>query len=107
MSAGDWKEFYRAADEGNFELVKLHISRGVNPNYQHPEIQMTALVTAIENGHSEIAVYLLENGARADLESYFHQRTPLQSALKKRDLRVLQALSARGVRPAWWKRLFL
>ena len=38
MSAGDWKDMYAAAVAGDLALVRHHISAGVNPNYQHPEI---------------------------------------------------------------------
>lgn len=80
MSAGDWKDLYRAASEGDLGLVKYHISSGVNPNYQHPEVLSTPLVAAIINHHFEIARYLLENGADPDLESYFDAHTPLSAA---------------------------
>lgn len=38
MSAGDWKDLYQAALDGNLALVRHHMGEGVNPNYQHPEI---------------------------------------------------------------------
>lgn len=33
MSAGDWKDLYKAASEGDLDLVKYHISSGIDPNY--------------------------------------------------------------------------
>lgn len=105
MEAGDWKSFYQAADEGHLSLVQWHLKKGVDPNYQHPEIQMTALVTAIENGHTSVALTLLDNGADPHLESYFHQRTPLEAALKVNDTAVLAALKSRGARLSLWQRL--
>ena len=63
MSAGDWKDMYAAAVAGDLALVRLHISAGVNPNYQHPEILCTPLVASLIHGHDAIARYLLTHGA--------------------------------------------
>lgn len=106
MPAGDWKDLYKAADEGNLPLVKVHIANGVNPNYQHPEILMTVLVTAIKNGHTAIAIYLLENGADPKLESYYDHLTPLKAAIKYKDKVVLEKLNSMGLRQSWIKKLF-
>ena len=38
MSAGDWKDLYQAAVDGNLSLVEYHIREKVNPTWQHPEI---------------------------------------------------------------------
>lgn len=103
MSAGDWKELYRAVDEGDLALVQLHTKNGVNLNYQHPEILMTVLVTAIKKGHSEIALYLLQNGADPKLESYFDQLTPLKAAIKYKNNAVLEKLKEMGVKQRWFK----
>ena len=32
MSAGDWKDLYQAALDGNLALVRHHMGEGVNPN---------------------------------------------------------------------------
>lgn len=88
MSGGDWKEMFQAAESGDLELVRYHISQGVDPNYQHPEILSSALVASILSNHTDIAKYLLENGAKPDLKSYLEDMTPLQAAkkMKNRDL---------------------
>ncbi|MBX3017222.1 MAG: ankyrin repeat domain-containing protein [Bdellovibrionaceae bacterium] len=96
MTGGDWKDFYGACIAGNFPVVRYHIDHGMNPNYQHPEFEVTALVTAILNGHSEIALYLLENGADPRLRSDFDQLTPEQASLRREDTAVLSALRDRG-----------
>jgi len=80
MSAGDWKELYSAASSGNLSLVQYHISNGVNPNYQHPEILATPLLAAISHGHIAIAKYLLNHGADPYLVSEFDNMTALQAA---------------------------
>lgn len=106
MAAGNWKEMYSASVEGNFDLVRYHIQSGSNPNYQHPEILATPLVVAITNGHTEIALYLLANGADPRLESHYDSLTPLQAATKYNDIKVLECLANLGVKPTWWQKLF-
>ena len=105
MSAGDWKELYQATEDGNLNLIQLHVENGVNVNYQHPEILMTVLVTAIRRGHTNIAIYLLENGADPKLESYFDQLTPLTAAIKYKNHIVLKKLNDMGLHQPWFKRL--
>ena len=83
MSAGDWKDMYAAAVAGDLALVRHHISAGVNPNYQHPEILCTPLVASLIHGHSEIAHYLLAHGADPQLKSDFDDMTPLQAARRE------------------------
>lgn len=92
MSAGNWKELYQAATEGNLALVRHHIKEGANPNYQHPEILATPLVAAILHGHTEVALFLLQNGADAKLESYFDHLTPLKAAKKMKNKELISAI---------------
>ncbi len=107
MSAGDWKDLYEAALTGDLALVRYHISAGVNPNYQHPEIMCTPLVASLINGHKDIAHYLLENGADPDLRSEFDGLTPLQAAKKHGYMDVAKLLQDRGAKehnqPFWWR----
>lgn len=51
MSAGDWKEMLYAISEGNEDLVRYHISEGINPDYQHPELLTAPLIMSIESRH--------------------------------------------------------
>ena len=97
MSGGNWKDAFRAVEEGDYNLLQFHISEGIDLNYQHPEILMTLLVTAIKNRHTQLALLLLESGADPRLESYFDQMTPLQAALKFKDDKVIKKLSELGV----------
>ncbi len=105
MSAGHWKELYSATVQGNFTLVDFHVKNGINVNYQHPEILMTVLVAAIKEGHTKIALYLLQNGANPRLESHFDQLTPLTAAIKFRNQEVLDKLRSMGVRESRLERL--
>lgn len=106
MAAGNWKEMYSAAQNGNLALVRYHIDSGSNPNYQHPEILATPLVAAITAGHTEIAIYLLNNGADPKLESHYDNLTPLQAATKYNNEKVLECLEKLGVKPSWWQKFF-
>ena len=80
MSGGDWKEMYVAAQTGNFELVKFHITSGVDPNFQHPEYMTTPLIVSIEKQEYEIAKFLLENGADPSIKEDWGTNTPLSMA---------------------------
>ncbi|MES2801934.1 MAG: ankyrin repeat domain-containing protein [Bdellovibrionota bacterium] len=95
MSAGDWKEMYNAAATGDLALVQYHITGGVNPNYQHPEILCTPLVAAIVAGHTAIAKFLLEHGADPTLLSEYDNLTPLQAAQLHGRQEILQILNQR------------
>lgn len=82
MSGGNWKEFYLAARDGDFELVRYHVLNGVDVNYAHPEFQSTALVAAILAGRLDVAQYLLDNGADPDLMSDMDGETPREAAAR-------------------------
>lgn len=105
MSAGDWKDLYAAAAAGDLARVRYHISAGVDPNYQHPEVMCTPLVASLVHGHDAVARCLLEQGADPHLRSEFDALTPLQAARRhERDelAQLLLSLGAREVRsPAW------
>ena len=109
MSGGDWKDMYNAAHDGDLALVRYHIEAGVNPNYQHPEIMRTPLVTSLLQGHTEVARYLVARGASVHLLSDYDSLTPLQAAQRVGAHALVQTLQQRGakaaVRPPWWHRL--
>lgn len=107
MSAGDWKNFYQAAVDGDVSLVKYHIREGVNPNYQHPEVLRTVLVASLVEGHREITQYLLAHGADPSLVSELDGLTPLQAARKHGRDEFVKLLLELGVKeqrqPFWWR----
>jgi len=107
MSAGDWKDLYAAALVGDLGLVRYHISEGVDPNYQHPEIMCTPLVASLIRGHGEIAHFLLEHGADPHLRSELDCLTPLQAARKHGRAEFVKVLRERGAQeqhqPFWWR----
>jgi uncharacterized protein len=106
MSGGDWKDMYDAAVAGDTLRVQYHIKQGVNPNYQHPEVMCTPLVASLIYGHSDIARFLLSNGADPNLLSDYDGLTPLQAARqyeREELLELLRQLGAREPRQAFWR----
>ncbi len=59
---GDWKDFFRAIQQNDLELVKYYIRMGIDPNYQHPEYMTAPLMECIRFDRIDIAEFLLENG---------------------------------------------
>lgn len=94
MAAGDWKEFYLAAQSGNLELVKYHIQMGIDPNHQHPEFMTTALIVSIESQHVEIAKYLLENGSDPTRKEDYGHDTPLSMAKKTKNKELISLVAS-------------
>jgi uncharacterized protein len=80
MDGGNWKEMFNAACAGDLELVKYHVSRGVDINFAHPEFLSTPLVACALAGQEEVALFLLASGAQPDLYSEFDGLTPAQAA---------------------------
>lgn len=107
MSAGDWKNLYQAAVDGNLSLVQYHIVEGVNPNHQHPEIMRTPLVASLVEGHLEVSHYLLAHGADPSIVSELDNLSPLEAAKRhghREFVKLLQRLGAKGHRePFWWR----
>lgn len=96
MSAGNWKEMFNAACEGDLPLVEYHVKAGADVNYAHPEYLGTPLVASILAGQEAVALFLLENGANPDLRSEFDGATPIQAATKMRMERVRSRLLQLG-----------
>lgn len=80
MAGGDWKEMFYAAQDGDVELVRYHTRTGIDLNYKHPEFLTTALIVSVENGHTEVIKYLLENGADPRIVDGFSGKNALDIA---------------------------
>ena len=108
MSAGDWKDLYGAALEGDLARVRYHLAAGVDPDYQHPEVMCTPLVASLIHGHDAVAQLLLDHGADPHLRSDFDGLTPLQAAKKHGRSALMRLLLERGAReedrPPFWHR---
>lgn len=94
MSGGDWKEMLSAVQEGDFALVKYHISNGIDPNYQHPELLTTPLIESVIYGHHAIAAYLLAQGADPALKAGFSNDSPLLEAKKSKDKQMINLIKS-------------
>ena len=55
MDGGNWKEMFNAACAGDLDLVRYHVSNGVDVNYAHPEFLSTPLVASILARQEEAA----------------------------------------------------
>jgi ankyrin repeat protein len=80
MAAGDWKDMFLAACEGDVDLVRHHLANGVDVDFAHPEFQSTALVACILAGQEHMAHFLLDQGADPLLKSELEDQTPVQAA---------------------------
>ncbi|MEL6718666.1 MAG: ankyrin repeat domain-containing protein [Bacteroidota bacterium] len=80
-AGGNWKEMFHAAENGDLELVRYHLSTGIDPNYQHPEYSTGALLESVRKGHLDIVELLLENGAKPDIVKDFGTETPMSIAV--------------------------
>lgn len=116
MDGGNWKELFNAACQGDLDLVKYHVARGVDLNYAHPEFLSTPLVACTLAGQEPVALYLLASGASPTLRSEFDAMTPIQAARHAGLAALEDALRQRGATlpeptPATaprlgWRRLF-
>ena len=80
MSAGDWKDMFLAACDGDSELVRFHLENGVDVDFVHPEFQSTVLVASIHAGRDDVVHLLLDHGADVSMRSELEGQTPLQAA---------------------------
>ena len=92
MQGGDWKQLFKAAGEGDVELVSFYIRSGLNPNYKHPEFLSTPLIESAQNGHVEVVEFLLQNGADPTIKSDFDGLTALETAREFRREKVIAIL---------------
>ena len=96
MDGGNWKEMFNAACEGDVELVRYHLARGVDVDYAHPEFLSTPLVACILAGQETVALELLAHGANPHLHSEFDALTPWGAAQQMGMHSVRQRLQALG-----------
>ena len=62
----DVTALFFAAGGGHLEAVKLLVARGADVNLQDSFYRATAAEMAATNRHTDVAVYLLQNGANGD-----------------------------------------
>ncbi|WP_193315189.1 ankyrin repeat domain-containing protein [Nostocoides sp. F2B08] len=97
MSAGDWKDMFLAACDGDLELVRYHLDHGVDVDFVHAEFQSTVLVAAILAGQERVADLLLDRGADPTARSPLEGQTPLEAAREIGMSHVVDRLLGMGV----------
>ena len=106
MSGGDWKEILVAVQDGDVSLVKYHLSKGVDPNYEHPELMTTALIESINFDRYEIAELLLESGADPTLNAWISSDNPLKIAKSQRKTAFVKLMKSYRPSKSLFARLF-
>jgi ankyrin repeat protein len=92
MSAGDWKEMFNAAVDGELGLLRYHLAAQVDPNYQHPEYMCTPLVACILAGKYDAAALLLQWGADPTIRSESEGMTPLEAAHQRQETAMIKLI---------------
>ena len=83
MSHGNWKDLFKAAGEGNLQLIRGHLKNGVDPNYQHPEYFTSPMFEAIRAGQREALEILLDHGGSPTLPEESTEKTPIEVAMSE------------------------
>ena len=96
MSAGDWKDMFLAAVDGDVDLVRYHLDQGVDVDFVHAEFQSTVLVASILAGQEEVAHLLLDHGADPAATSPLEGQTPIEAAREVAMLGIVRRLDAAG-----------
>lgn len=99
MSAGDWKDMFLAACDGDVDLVRYHLENGVDVDFVHAEFQSTVLVGSILAGQEEVAHVLLDHGADPEAVSPLEAQRPVDAALEVGMSSVVDRLRATGTAP--------
>lgn len=90
---GNWKEMFKAIQDGDLELVRYHLNSGVDPNYQHPEFMASPLVESIRFNYLEISKLLLENNSNPCIKEDLGGDTPLAVAKRKNNIEAIKLLN--------------
>jgi len=97
-TGGNWKDFWLSASRpggGDIDLIAGHLRNGVDPNFQHPEMESTALCEAVRAGNAKVVDFLLtyhldeegrpKRGVRVvdpTIPSAYENQTPLEIAME-------------------------
>ncbi len=86
-----------AAKYGHYELAKMLIEKGADPNLQNAEFK-TPLLFAVDRNYLEVVRLLIKNGANIELAGD-DNRTPLYWAVVKNRKEIVRILLAAGANP--------
>jgi ankyrin repeat protein len=96
MSRGGATPLLFAARVGDDESARILLKAGADANDSQPDA-VSALVLAAHSGHGSVAALLLEHGA--DPNAIGSGYTALHAAILRGDLKLVNALLARGANP--------
>ncbi len=71
--------FYRAAANGNLDIIKRMLNKGININARFHLAGGTALMAAAQHEHKEVVEFLIKNGADITLQDYNNNATLVYS----------------------------
>ncbi len=106
MSGGDWKEMLVAVQMGNIDLVKYHISEGIDVNYEHPELMTTALIESIQFDQLEIAQLLMDHGADPKQNAWLSKDNPLAMAKQQNKEAFISLFKSSQNNQSIWSKIF-
>ncbi|KAL3936687.1 MAG: hypothetical protein SGBAC_008046 [Bacillariaceae sp.] len=93
---GNWKDLFKAAEEGDVPKTRYHLAGGVDPNWQHPEYFTAPIHEAIKNGHLEIVKILVEEGgAKPGLMEELTDDTTIDIARANLQFEILEYLNTK------------
>jgi len=92
LSGGDWKQMFKAIQNGDLELVKYYLKIGIDPNYQHPEYMALPISESIRYDHIEITKVLLEFGADLSIIEMESGCNPIELATRLKNKKALEIL---------------
>lgn len=86
----------RAVLANDLNGIKNYLRKGASVNYHEPEKGWTPLLFAVEGGETEIARFLLDNGADPNEVSVENKVSPLQRAASNGFLEIADMLLKKG-----------
>ena len=89
------KPLYDAAESGYLEIIQVLLEFKANVEAFNVDEQRTAFYQAVENGHTEVAKFLLQNAAYIDPRSP-EGLTPLFCAVRRGDVGLVEYLLEHG-----------
>jgi len=95
-TGGNWKDLFKAAEEGDLAKTRYHLAGGVDPNWQHPEYFTAPIHEAIKNGNLEIVKILVEEGgANPGLMEELTDDTTIDIARENLQFEILDYLNSK------------
>jgi len=97
VNKGGMTALMLAAQQGDLESAKILITAGARINESTPEPSSSVLMLAAHNDHSDVAMFLLDNGADPNLTGAGY--TALHLAAARKNAPLVDALLNRGANP--------